>query len=348
LSDLGSTAAITDAALALHAALRSLSTVSIQERLRRAQRLHELVIAPVQARLASRRALTIVADGALHYVPFGVLRSGGNEAARLVIQDHDVAVAPSARALFQAPPASLATSAQRMLLVADPIYGKDDARLALNDAKAVKTQPRAGILDVFRGQADAASLQRLPGAAAEAATIRSLFSKSELDTLEGAAATRERFLATDFRHYRFIHIASHAVADSEIPQLSSLILSTVDQRGNAINGRVLAADLLNVRLDTQLLVLSGCETALGKSVAGEGLIGLQYIMLARGAKSVMSSLWEVPDRETAQLMSRFYSDLLLHERSPRQSLSNAMRTMLADGSDPGTWSAFALTTSEFD
>jgi CHAT domain-containing protein len=115
----------------------------------------------------------------------------------------------------------------------------------------------------------------------------------------------------------------------EIPQLSALILSTVDARGAAINGRVFAADLLTIRLDTELVVMSGCETALGKSVAGEGLIGLQYIMLARGARSVMSSLWAVPDRETADLMSRFYSDLLLRVPSPRQALSNAMRTLLA-------------------
>jgi CHAT domain-containing protein len=109
---------------------------------------------------------------------------------------------------------------------------------------------------------------------------------------------------------------------------------------------VLAADLLNVRLNSELLVLSGCETALGKSVAGEGLIGLQYIMLARGARSVMSSLWEVPDRETAELMSKFYSELVQHTQSPRRALSNAMRSMLTHGGDPGIWGAFVLTTSE--
>jgi CHAT domain-containing protein len=173
-----------------------------------------------------------------------------------------------------------------------------------------------------------------------------LFTKSELDALDGPAASRDRFLATNFRDYRFIHVATHAVADSEIPQLSALILSTVDEKGAAINGRVFAGDLLTIRLNTELLVLSGCETALGKSIAGEGLIGLQYIMLARGARSVMSSLWAVPDRETADLMSRFYSDLLLRGQSPRQALGNAMRTLLAGGADPGIWSAFALTTSE--
>lgn len=346
LSDLGASAAITEAALALHASLRSLGSVSPQERSQKAQRLHEVIFASIQPHVAGKRALTIVADGALHYVPFGVLRSA--QARRFVIQDHDVAVAPSARTLLQRPADSPAASAQRMLLVADPVYGTDDARIAMKAAgpKIAGTQSGARLLDLFRGAADAQTLQRLPGTAAEANAIRALFNKDAVDTLQGTAATRERFLATDFRGYRFIHIASHAVADSEIPQLSALILSTVDARGHPINGRVFAADLLNIRLNTELLVLSGCETALGKSVAGEGLIGLQYVMLARGARTVVSSLWEVPDRESAQLISRFYSDLLQHAQSPRGALSNAMRTMLADGVDPGIWSAFVLTTSD--
>jgi len=345
LSDLGSSAAINDAALALHTSLRSLGSVSLQERLRQTQRVYDLVMAPLQAQLADKKSLTFVADGALHYVPFGVLRSAGRE-GRFVIENHDVAVAPSARTLLQLP-APRAAAASRMLLVADPVYRKDDARLAMNDAgnKVAQTQTLSRVPDAFRGP-DAGTLQRLPGTAAEAAAIRALFAKNQLDALDGRAASRDRFLATNFRDYRFIHIATHAVADLEIPQLSALILSTVDARGAAINGRVFAADLLTIRLDTELVVMSGCETALGKSVAGEGLIGLQYIMLARGARSVMSSLWAVPDRETADLMSRFYSDLLLRVPSPRQALSNAMRTLLAAGTDPGMWSAFALTTSE--
>ena len=348
LTDLGNSASITDAALALHTSLRSLGSVSMKERLQHARQLHELVFASVQSQVSGKKALTVVADGALHYVPFGVLQSSAKEGGRYLIQDHDLAVSPSARVLFQQAPDAERSAARRMLLVADPVYGKDDSRLLLKDAGATiaKTQTGGGILGIFRGASDAAALRRLPGTAAEAAAIRALFKKTEIDTLEGAAATRDRFLATDFRDYRFIHIASHAVADSEIPQLSALILSTVDQKGSLINGRVFAADLLNIRLNTELLVLSGCETALGKSVAGEGLIGLQYIMLARGARSVMSSLWEVPDQETAELMSRFYPNLLLHAQSPRRALSNAMRTMLAGGSDPGIWAAFALTTSE--
>jgi CHAT domain-containing protein len=349
LADLGRTLAITDAALAMHRSMRELGSVSVQERLRQAQRLHEVAFAPIESLVADKRSLTFVADGALHYVPFGVLQSRGTGTARFVIQDHDLSVAPSTRALLQGSAREQPKSAQRMLLVADPVYAKDDARLAgAATAKLASAQPATSILDLFRGASDPLALRRLPGTAAEASAIRALFAPGDVDTLEGTAATRAHFLATDFRDYRFIHIASHAVADSEIPQLSALILSTVDSHGRAIDGRVLAADLLNLRLNPELLVLSGCETALGKSVAGEGLIGLQYIMLARGARSVMSSLWEVPDRETAELMSGFYSELLQDTQSPRRALSNAMRSMLARNVDPGIWSAFVLTTSELN
>lgn len=74
-------------------------------------------------------------------------------------------------------------------------------------------------------------------------------------------------------------------------------------------------------------------------------MGLQYVMLARGARAVVSSLWAVPDRETAQLMSRFYAASLERELGPRAALGAAMRSMLDEKADPSMWSAFSLTTS---
>ena len=345
LFDLGSSVPINDAARALHGSLRGFASIPLQQRLRDSRQLYDAVLRPIQAQLSGKQVLTVVADGALHYVPFGVLQA---QTGRFAIQDHDVALAPSIRMLFQRNADQDRPTTTRMLLVADPLYGKDDSRLDVRDSR-VKSAPspaHTSILARFRGgEVNATKLQRLPGTAAEAQAIRRLFQSSQIDTLEGAAATRDRFLATDLHDYRFIHIASHAVADAEIPQLSALILSTVDRSGQPINGRVFAADLLNVRLNTDLLVLSGCETALGKNVAGEGLMGLQYVMLARGARAVISSLWAVPDRETAQLMSRFYAASLGRELGPRAALGEAMRSMIAENSDPGTWSAFGLTTS---
>jgi len=167
-----------------------------------------------------------------------------------------------------------------------------------------------------------------------------------VDQLEGFAATKDRFLGADLTRYRFIHVASHAVADAEIPQLSALILSTHDKDGRPLDSRVLAADLLNRRLSADVVVLSACDTALGKNISGEGLMGLRYVVLARGARSVLSSLWEVPDVVAAQTMTRFYTALLRTNLSTIAASGKALRETLAGQyNDPALWAAFAVTVS---
>ncbi len=202
---------------------------------------------------------------------------------------------------------------------------------------------------LFRGAANSDHLERLPGATREAAAIAALLPIESIDRLDGLSATRERFLSTTLDNYRFIHIASHATSDSEIPQASALILSTVDKSGKDIDGRVLAADFMSLRLRADVVVLSGCDTALGRSIAGEGLVGLHYVALARGARSVVSSLWPALDPATAELMVRFYSTLLHQNSSVISAWSSASRAMLPGRyADPGTWGAFMLTLSHID
>jgi CHAT domain-containing protein len=236
-----------------------------------------------------------------------------------------------------------------MLLVDDPVYDPADPRVAKNSSPI---SPDTGLtasgpaLALVRGAGSGAYLPRLPGAAREAAVIASLMPPDSIDRLDGFAANRERFLASALGRYRLIHVASHATTDPEIPQASALILSTVDANGKQIDGRVLGADFMSVRLHADTVVLSACDTALGKSVAGEGLIGLQYAVLARGARSVVSSLWPAIDQVTADLMVKFYSTLLNQHSTVISAWSAASRAALEGPyADPGTWGAFMLTLS---
>jgi CHAT domain-containing protein len=242
-----------------------------------------------------------------------------------------------------------------MLLVDDPVYGRADPRVARASdqlqgkqreaALPVSLQSAAPALALVRG-GSGGYLPRLPGAAREAAQIAALLPGENIDRLEGFAANRERFLTSALAQYRLIHIASHATTDSEIPQASALILSTVDTAGNPIDGRVLGADFMSVRLNADTVVLSACDTALGKSVAGEGLVGLRYVMLARGARSVVSSLWPALDQSTAELMVNFYAALVHQHATVISAWSAASRASLQGPySDPGTWGAFMLTLS---
>ncbi|HUI59346.1 MAG TPA: CHAT domain-containing protein, partial [Steroidobacteraceae bacterium] len=346
MTRLGPSADIDADALALHSALRRFGAVRVQERLSAAQRLSDRVLGPIRQMIAPARTLIFIADGALHYVPFAALRVAERGSQSFLIENHDVAVTPSME-MFMRPetPRAAAVAARRMLLVDDPVYATDDPRFGRPAVVIAQTTSASQVSsEPLRGLTDGPRLPRLPGTAQEAAAIAALLPATDTDRLDGFDATRERFLSAPLQTYRFIHVASHANTDAEIPQASALILSTVDRRGDMIDGRVLAADFMNVRLQADTVVLSACDTALGKSVAGEGLVGLRYVVLARGARSVISSLWPVSDRITAGLMVHFYSVLLDAHSSVTAAWSAATRATLAQpNADPGTWGAFMLT-----
>jgi CHAT domain-containing protein len=167
-----------------------------------------------------------------------------------------------------------------------------------------------------------------------------------VDYLTGFGATRSAVLSRPLERYRYIHFAVHATTDAEIPQLSSLVLSTYDSAGRSLENRIWAGDLMARRFNARTVVLSACQTALGPDIGGEGLFSLRYVILARGAQSVIASLWAVPDRSTATLMEAFYKSLLELHRRPDSALTLAMRQMLQQGPrDPVFWAPFTATVA---
>jgi CHAT domain-containing protein len=352
MSRLGASPRINAEATALHTALRSFGSISKAERLDAGERLYALVLAPIEAQISGMHTLIFAPDGALHYVPFATLRRTEAGQKVFLVENHDIAVTPSIQMFLQPEsPRSTSGVSRQMLLVDDPVYDPADPRVANSSAPLPRTELQASgpALALVRGAGGGGYLPRLPGAAREAAAIASLMPPGSIDRLDGFAANRERFLTSALDHYRLIHVASHATTDPEIPQASALILSTVNGSGKEIDGRVLAADFMGVRLHADTVVLSACETALGKSVAGEGLIGLQYVVLARGARSVVSSLWPAMDQVTAEVMVKFYSALLHQHATVISAWSAASRAALEGRyADPGAWGAFMLTLSHVE
>jgi CHAT domain-containing protein len=350
---LGATSQINAATTALQTALRGFGTVAKADRLEGGERLYSLILAPMETQLSATRTLIFAPDGALHYIPFATLRCTSDGHKVFLVENHDIAVTPSVRMFLRHEgPHVVGSETRGMLLVSDPVYDPKDSRVGASSRLAQNTalETPGPDLSLVRGVTGSpAHLPRLPGAAMEAAAIASLLPASDVDRLDGFAASREQFLGAALNRYRLIHVASHAMTDPEIPQASALILSTVDKDGNEVDGRVLAADFINLHLRADTVVLSGCDTALGKSVAGEGLIGLRYIVLARGARSVVSSLWPALDQVTAELMVKFYSALLHQHSSVIAAWSAATRATLGGTyADPGTWGAFMLTLSHVD
>jgi CHAT domain-containing protein len=347
--DLGPSAKITEAAQAYHDSVHSFGKVPASRRLEDSARLYASVIQPLERSIATYHSLIFAPDGALHYIPFAALRATGPDRPGFLIENHDVAMTPSIRSLLErrARTTVPVTRGDRLLLVADPVYTADDDRLrsaaASRNADSKETDIRSRVF----GSANGASLPRLTNTAPEAAAIAALFAPDQVVRLQGFAATKNRFLAEPLDRYRVIHVASHATTNAQIPGLSALALSAFDPTGaRIVDDLVFAADFMTLRLNADLVVLSACDTALGKNVAGEGLMGLRYITLARGAGAVVASLWEVPDESTSELMSAFYRSYLADHKSVTAALSEAMRTMLGrSNTDLSEWGSFTATIS---
>jgi CHAT domain-containing protein len=160
--------------------------------------------------------------------------------------------------------------------------------------------------------------------------------------LSGFAANREQLLNRDLSRYRIVHFATHAVADLQAPQLSALILSMIDADGRQLAGEVFAGDLLSRGMDAELVVLSACDTALGRAAAGEGLLGMRYAAHASGARSVVASLWPVVDEVGARLMSGLYTAMVQGKTTPVAALSAAMRETRRRWPDPAMWAVFEV------
>jgi CHAT domain-containing protein len=151
-------------------------------------------------------------------------------------------------------------------------------------------------------------------------------------------------LSGALRGYRVLHFATHSVADTRHPELSGLVLSQVDAGGRPRRGFVRLPDLYDLDLAADLVVLSGCRTALGKELRGEGLMGLTRGFEAAGVPRVVGSLWQVEDRASAELMTRFYRAMWRSGASPSAALRAAQRAVRRDPRyrDPHYWAGFVL------
>ncbi len=230
--------------------------------------LHKLLIAPVEPHIRATR-LTIVPQGALHYLPFAALNDGKND----LVDKYTVRTLPSVSVLKYLRP-SRSTAVEQMLVMGNP---------DLNNPK-----------------------YDLPGAQVEAEKLANQFKAPRLLLRKKATRTSFRELAPVAD---FIHIASHGEFDAEKPLRSGLILASDTSEGGLDAGRLTVSDLYQLKLDAELVTLSACDTGLGNVVSGDDVVGLTRGFLYAGASTVVASLWQVDDDATAFLMLRMYEHL---------------------------------------
>jgi CHAT domain-containing protein/tetratricopeptide (TPR) repeat protein len=305
-------------------------------------RLSSLVLGPVAGRLGTKRLL-VVADGALHYVPFAALPLpvGAPGAGEPVLVHHEVVQLPSVStlALLRRQARERPPSERMLVVLADPVFELDDPRLA----RRPSTGPASAHHEPLR-QGGGASFPRLPATSLEAGAIAALLPPGQARQVLGFEARREAVVGRGLAEYRWVHLATHGVIDTERPELSGLLFSRYDAAGTSQEGFLSLDDVYGLDLGAELVVLSGCETALGRVVRGEGLVGLVRGFLHAGAERVLASLWRVQDRATAELMTRFYHALLVEGRPPAAALRQAQLSILGEPrwADPFFWAPFVL------
>jgi CHAT domain-containing protein len=183
----------------------------------------------------------------------------------------------------------------------------------------------------------------LPFTRDEAEAILALAPENSRQSYFDFSANRAAATGDELGKARIIHFATHGFLNSLNPELSGLVLTLVNEKGEAQDGYLLAPELYSLRLPaTQLAVLSACQTGLGKEVRGEGLIGLTRGLMYAGVPRVVVSLWSVNDKATAELMKAFYQGVLTRKQSPAASLRAAQLTLWRQRQwrSPYYWAAF--------
>ncbi len=312
-------------------------------------KLYNLLLRPVAA-AAKGKKLVLVPDEFLGLLPFEALVARPARAKtpqapaaplRYAADEHDVAYAQSATALTQARAAAKPAGASVGLLVlADPIFDKSDARvegtgLASYVAKEFVTM---GVAATRRG----AAFERLGETGILADSLKMTFG-SDAVSLTGADANKTKLLGEDLGRYRYAVFATHGILDGDVPYVGEPAL-VLTQIGNASgdDGFLKMSDIMGLKLNCEVVALTACKTGLGREVGGEGVLGLGRAFQYAGAKNALVSLWSVSEKSTTDMTDEFFKNLK-EGKTPREALKTA-RARLRKGAyaHPFFWAPFVL------
>lgn len=332
-----------------------------------ASALGQILLGPLSEN-SLRKRLVIVSDGALRYVPFAALavprtsvRAGASEGKYLpLIVQHEIVELPSASvlAVLRREQANRRAPSKQVFVLADPVFDLNDPRVqhppgrtARQDGEAIPAAEGDSARMLTRslretgwGRDGGLGLPRLPFSRREAQDILAMAPANAGREALDFDANRKLAMSGDLASYRVVHFATHALVDNQHPELSGLVLSLVDEHGSPQEGFLDLQDIYNLDLSADLVVLSACDTALGKEIDGEGMIGLTRGFMYAGAQGVIGTLWKVEDFATAKFMKDFYQSLEQNRMSPVQALRHAQLALWKEKhwSVPYHWSAFTL------
>ncbi|MEG3837295.1 CHAT domain-containing tetratricopeptide repeat protein, partial [Microcoleus sp. Z1_C3] len=313
--------------------------------------LGRVILQPAAAQLGNKRLL-IVPDGVLHYTPFQALtldKTAGQNTNVPLIVEHEIITLPSASSLAilrqnygdRKPPS------RNLAILADPVFSPEDERIKGKITQATTEKLEAnnlGLNQSLRASNRQWPPERLAFTRQEAQTISSLFPSASSSQKIDFDASRTTATDGSLANYQIVHFATHGLANSQNPELSGIVMSMVDDKGNLVNGFLRLTDIFNLKLAANLVVLSACQSGMGQNVRGEGMVGLTRGFMYAGAQRVAVSLWNVDDEGTSVLMQKFYQKMVQQKLAPAAALRAAQIEMMQEEKwkSPYYWAAFTL------
>jgi CHAT domain-containing protein len=338
-----------------------------------ASQLSKMILAPVANKLRKKR-LIIVADGALQTIPFAALSEPSEEKYQPLFINHEIVHLPSVTALAtqRKELANRTPAPKTIAILADPVYSATDCRLTNPDPNC-EDQLLPNLQGIPPNSASRGKSQLTSGLEVERSTLRrsaenlnskdwsrlrnsGIEAKKILDIVKSSNKSSSSLEALNFEanynwatnpalnQFKILHFATHGFANEKKPENSGIILSLVDKQGKQIKGLLGLGDLFDRDYPAELVVLSACQTGLGKNVSGEGLIGLTRGLMYAGAARVAVSLWGVEDKGTSVLMQEFYKQMLQENKTPAAAMRAAQIKLSQDPKwkNPYYWAAFTV------
>jgi CHAT domain-containing protein/tetratricopeptide (TPR) repeat protein len=302
---------------------------------REASLLSRELLQPVRQMLIGKKALVIVPDGPLHRLPFEALFfPGGASRGDLrqlpyLIKRFAISYSPSASVLAELRNQKREAAPKGFIAFGDPVY---------------ELTPESVITSTLRSPGEERlNFQRLQYSRTEVQGIAQLFANDDQQVFLGAAANEETVKGSErLRQYRLVHFSTHGYIDEARPRFSGLVLSLTANNPQAEDGLLSAYEIFNLKLNADLVVLSACDTGLGKEIRGEGLMSLMRAFMYAGTSSVVVSLWNVNDESASDLMVRFYRHLKKDGMSKSEALRQAQLETIHDNGFPFFWAPFVL------
>jgi CHAT domain-containing protein len=318
--------------------------------------LSDKILFPLVGRFNKPR-LVFVCDEILQYIPFGAMPTPDIEKKNMktydpLVNHFQILSVPSASALplIRQEKQRVSRPEKLIAMFADPVFSADDPRFSLQvPAQQDSAEPIVyAHLDKAlqeSGVGTRSDLSRLPFSRREASDIILLAGHENCSCFLDFNANYSQASSAELSNFKIIHFATHGIMNNMHPELSGLVLSLYDQQGKPQNGFLRLHDIYQLDLNADLVVLSACQTALGKDIRGEGLIGLTRGFMYAGVPQVVASLWKVDDEATAELMKRFYQYMLGEEQLPATAaLRKAQISIMNEErwQSPYYWAGFIL------